>query len=568
MRSSLMVLASAAVAMASDPKCVEDISQAVYDLADCSDAVTAATAACKGDDSAKCAAEVSKCVAAFSTASNTLSRAVTDCGGPGTQCAQDITNAATATATASAKLAQAVSDCSDAADKGKCILDLLDVSDDLGHAVDNIVLATTDCKKSKNVVDIARKLRAYTFCEVGVSTVTAGVAGTTFEVTKALESCTNVSSANCTRDVTLAKDVLDELVKISPKVVVYCNSTTPACEADVAQANAAITKAPMNDAVTACAPSSTSTACRIKLAAVSADMGTAALKLSGAAKDCSSNSTAVSKLAANEKCVEDISETVYQLADCSDAISKAVATCKGDDKAACSADISACVAEFAEASNTISKAVTDCGGPGTQCAQDISNAAAAMASASSKISQAASDCDSEEKKLECMLDLVDVSDDLGHAIDSITAATTDCGKNATSAASRKLKSDVCRYEIVMVSAGVAAAAEEVAKAAKICANITDTACAEDVDKSKSIVDGLVPVVNRMVSGCGSANATCAADVNAVKSSLDKAQTPIGKAADSCKAGGSATSCKIDLAGTSADLAAAALDLSKAEKDCL
>ena len=565
MRSSIMVLATAAVAFASDPQCVEDVSQAVYDLAECSDAVAAATVACKGDDSAKCAAEVSRCVAAFSSTSNTLSKAVTDCGGPDTKCAQDITNAATATATASQKIAQAVSDCGDAGHKGKCVVDLLDVSDDLGHAVEDIILATTDCKKSKKVVEA---VQVFTFCEAAVTTVTAGVAGTTLGVTRALEACADLSAVNCTRDVALAQDVLDETVKISPKTVIYCNGTKPACMSDVAQANAAITKSasPMADAVASCRANGTVTACRIKLATVNVNMGTAGLKLSGASKACYLNKTVGAT--SNPKCVEDISQAVLELGDCSDAIAKAIETCKGSDKAACSADVSACVADFAKASSTISKAVPDCGGPGTKCAQDISNAAAAMASASSKISKAVSDCDSAEKKLECMLDLVDVSDDLGHAVDNIVDATTDCGKNASSVAALKLKSDFCKYEIMAVSAGVAAGAEQVARSIKICSNVTDAKCAEDVDTTKSLIDGLVPVVNRMVSGCGSVNATCAADVNRVKSSLDKAQAPIGKAVNSCKAGGSATSCKIDLAGTSADLATAALDLTKAEKDCL
>eukprot|EP01060_Flectonema_neradi_P003408 TRINITY_DN1218_c0_g3_i1.p1 TRINITY_DN1218_c0_g3~~TRINITY_DN1218_c0_g3_i1.p1 ORF type:complete len:443 (+),score=127.07 TRINITY_DN1218_c0_g3_i1:55-1329(+) len=408
----------------------------------------------------------------------------------------------------------------------------------------------------------SEELRAYTFCEMGVTSTTAGVAGTTFEVTKALEACVDVTSSNCTRDITLAKDVFAGLVRLSPKVVGYCSGHSHDCQSDVAHANAAITAAsgPMGDLSTAC--SSNAGECRLKLLTINGDMATAALRLHTAATDCHTNKTI--SLKGSKICEYEVDAVTAGIATTTEELAKSIKACADITSANCSSGVATASQMLTATRTAAAKGVTVCG-KSTPCGEDVESINGTLAKAQVPLAAAVTACKAGGSSSVCHVKLAAANAEVATAGLAAAKAHTDCKANATSLAA---KSDVCKYEIALVSAGVAAAAEEVGKAVKICANITDPACAEDVDNSKSIVDGLVPVVNRMVSGCGSANATCAADVNAVKSSLDKAQTPIGNAADSCKAGGSAATCKIDLAGTSADLATAALDLSKAEKDCM
>ena len=71
------------------------------------------------------------------SASQEVSKAVTDCGGSGSACATDITGVAAALAQATSDISRAVDDCS-STPKFKCVADVVEGSDEIAKAAEGI----------------------------------------------------------------------------------------------------------------------------------------------------------------------------------------------------------------------------------------------------------------------------------------------------------------------------------------------------------------------------------------------------------------------------------------------
>ena len=274
-------------------------------------------------------------------------------------------------------------------------------------------------------------LQAYTFCEVGVTTVSAGVAGTAFELTRALQSCADIKAANCTRDVIIAKDVYAGVARLSPKVVGYCNGTAPLCASEVVAANAAVSKAasPMAEAASACAPNGTATECRIRLATVNAEMASAGLKLAGASKECHTNRTALKE---SKFCEYEVDAVTAGIATTTEELARAVKACSDITSANCSSDVAKASATLTATRVASAKGVTLCGKT-TPCGEDVASINGTLSKAQTPVAAAVAACKAGGEAATCHFKLASANAEVATAGLAAAKAHSDCKANATSA---------------------------------------------------------------------------------------------------------------------------------------
>jgi len=139
MRSILAVVWGLHVAA---DKCDDDITTASQDLAQCVLFVVNMHSGCK-PGVASCVATLETFFTLLGTASESINKALTDCGDQGSLCNNDISNLMLALGDLSETIVKAVDDCTPIS--GRCVVDVVKVAKDISNAVQYIVDANSDC---------------------------------------------------------------------------------------------------------------------------------------------------------------------------------------------------------------------------------------------------------------------------------------------------------------------------------------------------------------------------------------------------------------------------------------
>eukprot|EP01064_Diplonema_japonicum_P036125 TRINITY_DN802_c0_g1_i3.p1 TRINITY_DN802_c0_g1~~TRINITY_DN802_c0_g1_i3.p1 ORF type:complete len:830 (+),score=233.95 TRINITY_DN802_c0_g1_i3:51-2540(+) len=539
------------------PACEELIVIALTDLGEAGDYLQEAIVACNNGTSAQCAADISGVVSNVADASNAVSKAVTACGGAGTACAQDITAATAAIASTSQKLAQATADCSDTGNKAQCIVDLLDVSDDLGHAVQDIILATTDCKSNFTI--------GTPVCEAEVVLVVTRVGEASRAVIAASAACRNGTAAECTSAVTTASTAVRAASTDAKRAVGECGDPTATCGKHVAVADATLETAValMSNATTTCGRTGIdSTHCQIDLFMVETELARAdAFALESATQCSKKNSLTVD----TPVCEAEVVLVLTRINDAARDLATASNTCVNASTAACKAAVAAASSKVTAANTDAKRAVGECGDSDAKCGKHVATASTTLETAVALMDNATSTCGrTGVDKAHCRIDLLMVDTEVARAAAFAAEASTMCnGKKA-----EKLGTAVCEAEVALVLTRLVDASKDLVSATSACVNGTSTGCKSAVAAATTTLTAAKTDSKRAVGECGDPNAKCGKNVATTDTSLDIAMALMDNATTTCgRTGIDKVHCQIDLIMVDTEVARAAVFAGEASTTC-
>ena len=273
-------------------------------------------------------------------------------------------------------------------------------------------------------------------------------------------------------------------------------------------------------------------------------------------------SLAAAAVCVDTQCLEDIAKTVEDVAAAGETVKTVIEACQNSTQTACVAGVTKLAASLQVVANEAVQVSETCAGVSAQCGTDVDGTVASLKDSVTTITSAITDCGNSTKKAECVVDVLDTADALGHAAFDIYKATFDCNKNSTGPV------DNCATEVVEAVEDARKSAESIKAAVEACKHKKD--CIGALEAATNSCAATAEEASKAAAKCGgkSVAGQCITDVSGAADSLLEAARKGEAAKAVCDKGTfHFIKCMEDVLAIASDVVHAAGDVVAATSQC-